>query len=311
MLRILLGRRITDSFSSVDAIARSLVDVTSTEIDGLIARLEAESAKGPDHHDEGVSQPSVDSVLHTLTKARAARGSGDERGYQEAITLVAYLMGENWRLDAPLPNDIMRLCNATRNPWRPEHMIWAPRASLVTSLRPRKRLDYDETLRALEADLRHPLSERLSAADDASLEGVMSALQKARGLDIVADLTESLAALGAARRMVRKWSFQFQPTIDILHQYQAVRRVGMDGLIQRLTNAIAEYDSARESDAALATMHSVRRALTRARMARDAGDEPAYLENLEVAAYQISDSWPYDSALGSDILGYIQGLRRR
>ena len=109
----------------------------------------------------------------------------------------------------------------------------------------------------------------------------------------------------------RRITDSFSSVDAIARSLVDVTSTDIDGLIQRLIDAIAEDDSAREPDPSLVSMDSVRQALTRARMARDAGNEPAYLKNLEVAAYQISDSWPRDSALGADILGYIQGVRRR
>ena len=52
-------------------------------------------------------------------------------------------------------------------------------------------------------------------------------------------------------------------------------------------------------------------ALEHARTAHEAGDPQAELRHLEPLAHQISDSWPYASELGAEILGHVQGLRGR
>ena len=76
----------------------------------------------------------------------------------------------------------------------------------------------------------------------------------------------------------------------------------LDRLIASTDTALAEVPSGRVPEPCLI---AARRTLM---SARDAPDSGVRAQRLAPLAQQISDSWPYDSTLGVEILTYVQGL---
>lgn len=82
-------------------------------------------------------------------------------------------------------------------------------------------MNYEVVLNALESDLRRPLKDRLSGANDSALRTVIVALSKAQALAPIAHPGELLAQLSVARGAVREWYHTFEPAGEILKAYFA------------------------------------------------------------------------------------------
>lgn len=82
-------------------------------------------------------------------------------------------------------------------------------------------MNYDVVINALESDLRRPLKDRLSGANDSALGTVIVALTKAQALTSSAPPGELLAQLSVARGAVREWYYTFAPAGEILEAYFA------------------------------------------------------------------------------------------
>ncbi|TDX79064.1 hypothetical protein EDF35_2291 [Rathayibacter sp. PhB151] len=77
----------------------------------------------------------------------------------------------------------------------------------------------------------------------------------------------------------------------------------LERLIQRTADAA-------DDDLAPGAPADARRTLTAALEAHVRDDHEAEAALLAPLARRISDSWPHTSALGRDVLGYVQAVRR-
>lgn len=82
-------------------------------------------------------------------------------------------------------------------------------------------MNYEVVINALESDLRRPLEDRLSGANDSALGTVIVALRKAQAVPASAPPGELLAQLSVARGVVREWLYAFEPAGKILEAYFA------------------------------------------------------------------------------------------
>jgi hypothetical protein len=79
--------------------------------------------------------------------------------------------------------------------------------------------------------------------------------------------------------------------------------MSLDRLVASTETALADLSSSRLSEPYLVS------ALRALQSAREAPDDEAAARRLAPLAHQISDSWPHDSMLGSEILAYVQSRR--
>lgn len=85
----------------------------------------------------------------------------------------------------------------------------------------------------------------------------------------------------------------------------------LESLIEGIGAERARADSGQPAAVPDAFLDVALRALEAARVAHAAGDLEGETSALAPLAHQISDSWPFASTLGAEILEYVQARRRR
>jgi len=85
----------------------------------------------------------------------------------------------------------------------------------------------------------------------------------------------------------------------------------LESLIERIGAERARADAGLPATVPLPFLGFALRALEGARSAHTAGDLEGETSALAPLARQISDSWPFTSKLGAEILEYTQDQRRR